>query len=120
MSLTRTVAWAVALCAVIAAAAAGDYHYFYFKEARSFRLDATRVAVRATQAELAAQPKRDALRTAGLDTESLGKGPIEGWTFAPMPAGRQAGADVEQVIAAVAAADVGFVSPVFIGEDGGR
>jgi subtilisin family serine protease len=108
------------LCAAaFAAAADGNHHYFYFKERRELLLDSTRIAIQTTDTQIAASKQVDALRAVGIEPADLAQGPIRGWSFAATPPARRTAAELAQAITALAAADVGFISPVFVGEDGG-
>jgi subtilisin family serine protease len=91
-------------------------HYFYFKERRPLTLDVSRVAVLRTTAD-AAGPS---LLGFGVDEGAAEPSVVSGWWLVPMTDGaRTAGGVVAAVRGAAASGAVDFVSPIFVGNDGG-
>jgi Subtilase family len=98
-----------------------DLYIRYFKERRTLSLDTSRVAVFDDgSGQLAKSKNAQALRAAGLDIDGEKKSAIAGWTLVPAAAGRSDAEGIDTIVSTLAeskAAD--FVSPVFIGDDGG-
>ncbi|MHC4220496.1 MAG: S8 family peptidase, partial [Planctomycetota bacterium] len=117
----HVVASALAALALCAANAPGQsaHHRVYKKQPVPLPLDAGRVAVFDAAQKPGAMPELE-LAPYGIAPDRIEPWPITGWSLATVPVGARNATGVEALVAAVAgdqAAD--FVSPVFIGEDGG-
>jgi len=102
-------------------AAEPEYRYHYFKEPRPLVLDTTRVAVLnlAGGAELTAAGQ-DALAQSRFDKDGVTDWPVAGWSLMRADVASDSTKRMSERVAAVASADVAdFVSPVFVGSDGG-
>jgi len=114
-----SIATAVALFAGTAEAATpSGFSYHYFKESRPLTLDTTRVAVFSTGDDAG---RAAAMWVVGLSAESEIQIPIHGLTLIDLDVTSRDALSIQATVAAAAArADTtGFVSPVFVGEDGG-
>jgi subtilisin family serine protease len=109
---------AIALAAFVALPALGasPFSYRYFKEPRPLAIDASRVAIfRADAFGDRAVPV-----LAGLVGSSKTQLPMDGLTLASVAGEARDALSVQSIVAAATDVDgVDFVSPVFIGEDGG-
>ncbi|HEX8877969.1 MAG TPA: S8 family serine peptidase [Phycisphaerales bacterium] len=106
----------ITLVALAAAPALGasPFSYRYFKQPRALTLDAGRVAV------FGGLGDRSALAVRGLEGVADAQLPIPGLTLARVAAEARDPLSVQALVGEAArASDAGFVSPVFVGEDGG-
>lgn len=98
-----------------------DYWYYYVKEKRPLEVDATRLAV----LNLAMDAERKSTTTAALaeshfDAETVTAWPVAGWSLVRSSKGATTTKSMRQRVAIASGAGVGeFVSPVFVGSDGG-
>lgn len=121
---TRIFAVAVCVAWWIPQANAGrtdDLYVRYFKERRAMSLDTTRVAIfDGGGGRLADSGAAPVLVAAGLDVDREKKSVIGGWTLVPPAADQSAAVEIDKLISTVAgSATVDFISPVFVGDDGG-
>ena len=98
-----------------------QYHHYYFKEPRPLTLDPSRIAVfqdPSVRGGLVADlPKLEAY---GIDDGGMSPMVIPGWHLAPTKPEKQSGDSIVQIVAQIGEARMAdFVSPVFIGSDGG-
>jgi hypothetical protein len=98
--------------------AVGRYHHFFFDEERPLDLNLERLAILRPEGQAPIVPA--SLAAIGVGDADLEAFPIEGWSLAELPDVVRAACDVETLVAASAQdAGVEFVSPVFVGDDGG-
>jgi subtilisin family serine protease len=103
-----------------AGATGPGYQYHFFKEARPLTLDATRVALLSDTARANGEPRWRGGDLPGVDEVSARARAIRGWDLAPVEEPLRTTAGVEQVVDQIArSGNVTFVSPVFVGDDGG-
>ncbi|MCH6551424.1 MAG: thrombospondin type 3 repeat-containing protein [Planctomycetes bacterium] len=93
-------------------------HYLYrFDQRRPLTLQPQRIAVYQGESRRAEKPR---LADLGIGAEDLTGWPIPGWSLAVTPPAARTGGGIADLVAAVAADEsVDFVSPVFVGADGG-
>src|SRR5262245_25510370 len=116
----------ICLCSVLmsmrvlaAPPADNAYSYSYFKEARPMKLDASRVAILAAPAAGSATAPLPDLKRYGLDASSATPMAVRGWSFIKTAASVQTDPAIEHAVQQIADAEqVGFVSPVFLDEQG--
>ncbi len=119
----NTTSHLVALAAVITTALtvrtaqAADYVIHDFKTPRKLTLDPSRVAVRGATPQLGEVAA--AVAALGLDPASLAPSEFPGWSYVGLPAGASRGMLEEVVDRLAGESAVSFVSPVFVGLDGG-
>ncbi len=97
------------------------YHYYHFDEPVWLTLDTTRVALRTDSAVDATRRDagRDALLAAGVAPDAVRPNAIGEWTVAELSATTRSADAVRALVASVAATpDAGFVSPVFLDDQG--
>ena len=105
--------------ALAASPAENAYSYSYFKEARRLKLDASRVAILAAPAAGGATAPLPDLKPYGLDASSAAPMAVRAWSFVRTTASVQTDAAIELAVQQIAdAGRVGFVSPVFLDEQG--
>jgi len=98
----------------------GEFHFYHFKEQRPLTLDVTRVAVLFGGADAGGAAERPGLDGFGLDDDRVSAMAVPGWHLAPTKPERRSADGVAQIMAAIRDARVvDFVSPVFVGLDGG-
>jgi subtilisin family serine protease len=97
------------------------YYYYYFKERRTLTVDVTRVAMLGLDQQAVTLRLRSGDEAVPLVFESTARESLtEGWVFVPIHVAARDPDRVEEIVRS--AANVGFaefVSPVFVGEDGG-
>jgi len=93
-------------------------HYLYrFDQRRPLTLQPQRIAVYQRESQRAEKPR---LADLGIGAADLTGWPIPGWSLAVTPPAARTGGGIADLVAAVAADEsVDFVSPVFVGADGG-
>jgi subtilisin family serine protease len=132
--LIQRVVIAISAVALGASSAQGQWHYYYFKEKRPLKLDVDRVALLRPAARLQlAAPSRaagfsprepssapESAAQFGLDENDVKPWPIKGWSLVGTTARMRTPVAVQEIVGQISnqkAAD--FVSPVFVGNDGG-
>ena len=109
--------------AITSLAAAGysqeEWHYHFFKEKRSLRHDANSVAL--LQADVTdASAHQQALTRFGIAASDAQSPVIPGWSLARTPAASKSSVGIRSLVSQMAAdVNFAFVSPVFVGDDGG-
>jgi subtilisin family serine protease len=110
----------VTLSASPASAQAADSRYarYYFKERQSLKLDTARIAVfRAPDEQGAAVPAPDVARY-GLDPSAIAMA-VRGWSYVKTTTSVRTDTAIERAVSQIAHTEpVGFVSPVFVDDQG--
>ncbi len=97
------------------------FYYHFFKSKRPLKLDITRVAIRQEVGIEGRQAGR-AVRFAGagLSADSVEPMAIDGWSLVTTEPSHRTAARITEVVRTVSLNKTGdFVSPVFVGDDGG-
>ena len=113
----RSVVAGIVLATLASAANGADFHRYYFKQKRPLQLDVTRIAFQQPPAAAAARPDRARYGIDEATTEVL---PVSPWRTARPAKARQSPESIRRTVTQLSADGVvDFVSPVFIGDDGG-
>jgi len=106
---------------VSASAVGGEPYYYYFKEKRVLPLDATRVAaLHVVDANKITTAQASAFADAQLDKSGISPWPVAGWSLVQIDAASAPAKGMKDRVATAAQAGLAeFVSPVFVGTDGG-
>lgn len=106
---------------VSTSAVGGESYYYYFKEKRVLPLDATRVAARSVvDTTRLTTVQSAAFADAQLDKAGISPWPVAGWSVIHIDAASAPAQGMKDRVAAAAQAGLAdFVSPVFVGTDGG-
>ena len=107
----------------ISAAGASDEvpgHYYFYKQKRTLTLNFECVALYRAPSRSDGTSDADALNRAGLLATGVARHTIPGWSLAKLTRRATSAADVATAPRRVAAEQLAdFVSPVFVGDDGG-
>jgi subtilisin family serine protease len=115
--LTRLL-FMLTLILLAVAPALAQHRYFYFKEARPLKLDTTRVAVRLHKA-VKPQALTKTLGQRGMPNTQMSAWPAAGWSLITLPAQQRPIQPLQAVATVVNTGQTEYVSPVFVGQDGG-
>lgn len=116
----RIWSWAVVILAISAATARAEWKYYFYDEPRVLTLDTKQIAVLDVDGGARAAGLADRLATFGIANGDISPWPIAGWNLVAIPSPSTNEDGVSALVTQITEAHtVEFVTPVFIGDDGG-